>query len=170
MARRQARNWRANRSVEGTGQAVTRLDTNGTGRRRFLKYLLGFSALSTIGMVATPVIRFLIPPQTRAGVGEGKVKVGTTADIPVGSAKVVPVGGKPTIVINGDQGVKAFSAICTHLGCIVAWDQAAQQIACPCHDGRFNAQNGTVISGPPPAPLPAVTATIEGDDIFVVAS
>ncbi|MGZ8801783.1 MAG: Rieske 2Fe-2S domain-containing protein [Mycobacterium sp.] len=149
---------------------MTRLDTNAIGRRRFLKYLLGFSVVSTIGMVATPVIRFLIPPPTSAGVGAGKMKVGTTADIPVGSAKVVPIGGRPTIVINGDQGVRAFSAICTHLGCIVAWDQAAQQIVCPCHDGRFNPQNGTVVSGPPPSPLPSVTATIEGEDIFVVAS
>ena len=156
--------------MEGTGEEVTRLDTSGIGRRRFLRYVLGFSVLSTVGMVATPVIRFLIPPRTSAGVGEGKVKVGTTADIPVGSAKVVPVGGKPTIVINGDQGVTAFSAICTHLGCIVAWDQPAQQIACPCHDGRFNPQNGSVISGPPPAPLPVVTATIEGEDIYVVVS
>jgi cytochrome b6-f complex iron-sulfur subunit len=149
---------------------MTQSETSVRSRRQFLKYVLGFSVLSTLGMVATPVIRFLIPPQTNAGGGSGKVKVGTTADIPIGSAKVVPVGGKPTIVINGNQGVTAFSAICTHLGCIVAWDQTAQQIACPCHDGRFNPQNGTVVSGPPPAPLPSITATIEGEDIFVVVS
>jgi len=121
-------------------------------------------------MVAWPVIRFLIPPQTRAGAGEGRVLVGTIADIPIGSAEVIPVAGKPTIVINTAQGVKAYSAICTHLGCIVAWDGSSQTIVCPCHDGRFNPASGSVVSGPPPAPLPALDATIEGDDIFVVVN
>jgi cytochrome b6-f complex iron-sulfur subunit len=149
---------------------VTRPETDGIGRRRFLRYLLGFSAVSTLGMIAWPVIRYLIPPQTRAGAGAGRVLVGTVAEIPIGAAEVVPVAGKPAIVINTAQGVKAYSAICTHLGCIVNWDQAAQVIVCPCHEGRFNPATGSVVSGPPPAPLPALAATIEGDDIFVVGS
>ena len=32
------------------------------------------------------------------------------------------MGSKPAIVVNTEQGVKAYSAICTHLGCIVAFD------------------------------------------------
>ncbi len=149
---------------------MTRPETNLIGRRRFLRYLLGFSVVSTMGMVATPIIRFLIPPKSGGDVGGGKVGVGTTADIPIGAAKVVPVAGKPTIVVNTDQGVKAFSAICTHLGCIVAWDGPSQTIVCPCHDGRFSPTTGAVISGPPPTPLPSVTATVEDDEIFVVVS
>jgi cytochrome b6-f complex iron-sulfur subunit len=143
-------------------------DAGGGSRRRFLRYLLGFAVLSTVGMVATPVIRFLIPPKTADAAGGGKVLVGTTADIPAGSAKVVPVAGKPAIVINSAQGVKAYSAICTHLGCIVAWDSTAQNIACPCHDGRFSPATGAVISGPPPAPLVPLNTTVENDQIFVV--
>ena len=65
-------------------------------------------------------------------------------------------------------GVKAFSAICTHLGCIVLWDEAASNIVCPCHDGRFNPATGAVMSGPPPAPLPQLTTVVEGNDIFIV--
>lgn len=149
---------------------MTRPETNGIDRRRFLRYLLGFSVVSTLGMIATPVIRFLIPPKTGGDVGGGKVSVGTTADIPIGAAKVVPVAGKPTIVVNTEQGVKAYSAICTHLGCIVAWDGPSQTIACPCHDGRFNPTTGAVISGPPPTPLPPLSATVEGDEIFVLVS
>jgi cytochrome b6-f complex iron-sulfur subunit len=80
----------------------------------------------------------------------------------------VPVNDKPVVVVNTEQeGVKAFSAICTHLGCIVEWDEDRQIILCPCHDGRFSPFNGAVISGPPPAPLPELPVSVEGDAIYV---
>jgi cytochrome b6-f complex iron-sulfur subunit len=139
-----------------------------TTRRRFLRYLVGFSAVSTLALVFTPVVAFLVPPKTSSTAAGGKTLVGTTADIPIGHGKVVPLGSKPTIVINTEQGVKAYSAICTHLGCIVAFDDANGNIACPCHDGRFNPTTGAVVSGPPPAPLPAVTVSVEEDQIFLV--
>ena len=51
-----------------------------------------------------------------------------------------------------DDEVVAISAGCTHLGCIVSWDEQQNIFKCPCHDGRFDA-DGNVISGPPPAAL-----------------
>jgi cytochrome b6-f complex iron-sulfur subunit len=119
-------------------------------------------------MVATPIISFLIPPETRRESAGGKVLVGTISDIPVGQGKVVAVGQRPTIVVNTEQGVKAYSATCTHLGCIVAWDAGSGTIVCPCHDGRFDVSNGAVVSGPPPSGLPAAQTSVEGDQIFVI--
>lgn len=140
------------------------------GRRRFLRWLLGFSIVSTMAMILTPVIGFLIPPKTgQAGTG-GRVEVGPTADLPVGTGKVVAMGSKPVMVVNTDAGVKAFSAVCTHLGCIVIWDPTSGQIICPCHDGRFSATNGAVISGPPPQPLAPVGVAVDDDKIFLVSS
>jgi cytochrome b6-f complex iron-sulfur subunit len=139
-------------------------------RRRFLRYLLSFSIVSTVGMVAAPVIAFLIPPKTEGGGAGGKVLAGTTADIPVGTGKVVAMGSSPVIVVNTESGPKAYSATCTHLGCIVTWDGTSGNIVCPCHDGRFSPSNGSVISGPPPAPLPPVTVSLEKDQIFLVGA
>jgi cytochrome b6-f complex iron-sulfur subunit len=137
-------------------------------RRRFLGYLLGFSVIATAAGVLTPVIGYLWPPSKAAAGESGRVEVGKTVDFPVGQGKVVPVNDKPVIVVNTAQGgLKAYSAICTHLGCIVAWDQPRQFILCPCHDGRFNPINGAVISGPPPTPLPAVPIIVEGDAVYV---
>ena len=138
------------------------------GRRRFLNYLLGFSFATTIVGVLTPIIGYLLPTsQVAAGEG-GRVLVGTTTDFPVGKGQVVPVNNKPVIVVNTAQGgLKAFSAICTHLGCITEWDQERQVIVCPCHDGRLNPVNGAVISGPVPAPLPPLALTVEDDAIYV---
>lgn len=137
-------------------------------RRRFLRFLMSFSIISSIAMIITPIVGFLVPTKTSSGGGGGRVLVAQLDSLPVGSGAVKAVGSKPAIVINTAQGVKAYSAICTHLGCIVAWDPAASAIVCPCHDGRFNPATGAVISGPPPAPLPTLTTAIEGNDIYVV--
>ncbi len=138
-------------------------------RRRFLRWLLGFSVVSTLVMVAAPAVTFLVPPKSSAAGSGGKVLAGTVADIPLGTGKVVAMGSKPTIVVNTAQGILAYSAICTHLGCIVAFDNLSNTIACPCHDGRFSPANGAVVSGPPPAPLPPVTVSVEGDQIYLVS-
>jgi cytochrome b6-f complex iron-sulfur subunit len=140
------------------------------GRRRFMRWLMGFSFISTMAIVVTPVIGFLIPPRSAGAGSGGRVLVGTVEDIPLGQGKVVPVGSSPVIVVHTDQGVRAFDGICTHLGCVVAWDGTAANIVCPCHDGRFSAANGSVISGPPPAALPPLTVTVEGKDIYIVSS
>ncbi len=136
-------------------------------RRRFLRWLGGLAVVSTAAMVVTPVIGFLVPSKSGASAGGGKVLVGTTADIPAGSGKVVAMGSKPAIIVNTDQGVKAFDAICPHLGCVVTWNDLIGAIQCPCHDGRFNPATGTVVSGPPPGPLPPIPVSVEGDQIYL---
>ena len=140
----------------------------GFGRRRFVRYLLGFSIVSSLAMIVTPIVGFLIPTKTASGTEGGRVLAGTLDTLPVGSGTVVAVGAKPAVVVNTTAGVKAYSAICTHLGCIVAWDAPASLIICPCHDGRFNPATGAVVSGPPPAPLTPLTTAIEGNDIYIV--
>ncbi len=137
-------------------------------RRRFLLGALGLAVTATIGGIVVPIIGYLWPPTRRAVGSAARVLVGSTKDLPVGQAQVLPVNDKPVIVVNTAQGgIKAFSAICTHLGCVVEWNQSKQYIMCPCHDGRFNATTGAVISGPPPAPLAPVRVVVENDQILV---
>lgn len=137
------------------------------GRRGFVRYLLGFSIVSTIVGVLTPIVGYVWPPSRSAQLGGGRVLVGPLSDIPPGQAEVLPVNEKPVIVVHTQDGqIRAFSAICTHLGCVVEWEEQRQFILCPCHDGRFNALTGAVISGPPPSPLPAVDVVVEGQEIY----
>ena len=94
--------------------------------------------------------------------------MGTVDDFGPGRSKVVALGSKPVIVLNSPNGMRAFSAICTHLGCIVAYDVSqSPDIVSPCHDGHFSAISGTVISGPPPAPLKEYSVAVQGNDIYV---
>jgi Rieske Fe-S protein len=48
------------------------------------------------------------------------------------------------------------SAVCPHLGCVVAWNQAERSWDCPCHGSRFNCV-GKVINGPANRDLARVT-------------
>ena len=70
------------------------------------------------------------------------------------------------LVRTGDSGVIAIDSTCTHLGCGVRWDADEQLIKCPCHGGVYD-REGTVKSGPPPAPLARLTTKVEGDQILV---
>jgi cytochrome b6-f complex iron-sulfur subunit len=92
--------------------------------------------------------------------------VGPETDIPVGTSKTVRFGRFPALVINTPNGLRAFSAVCTHFACLVKWDAASAQIGCPCHDGFFDTE-GQVISGPPPLPLDALKVEVIDGQVYV---
>jgi Rieske Fe-S protein len=59
------------------------------------------------------------------------------------------IENKKTAVYNDDKGkVHKYSAICTHLGCIVGWNELEKSFDCPCHGSRFSGPTGKVINGP----------------------
>jgi glycine/D-amino acid oxidase-like deaminating enzyme/nitrite reductase/ring-hydroxylating ferredoxin subunit len=70
-----------------------------------------------------------------------------------GEGKIIKLKGKKVAVYRDAKGeVKKLSAVCTHMGCIVRWNQAESTWDCPCHGSRFKPE-GEVISGPAEAPL-----------------
>jgi cytochrome b6-f complex iron-sulfur subunit len=136
-------------------------------RRKFIQLLLGFSIVSTIAGIVAPIIAYLIPTKAQTGYG-GPTDVGKVEDFPIGSASVVSVSGKPVIVVNTKAGgLKAYSAICTHLGCIVFWDEKKGLITSPCHEGLFNPVTGAVVSGPPPRPLPPYELAMKDGKVLI---
>ena len=61
---------------------------------------------------------------------------------------------------------KAFSAVCTHQGCVVA-EIKGEDIDCNCHGSKFSIKDGSVVSGPATQPLQALKATVSGGEISV---
>jgi Rieske Fe-S protein len=89
----------------------------------------------------------------------------STSDIPVGGGKIF--GTQLTVVTQPTAGdFKAFSAVCTHMGCTVS-QIADGRIDCPCHGSEYSITTGAVLAGPAPSPLPAKTIKITGDSIFL---
>lgn len=60
---------------------------------------------------------------------------------------------KMAIYKDSEGNMHSFSAACTHLGCIVSWNELEKSFDCPCHGSRFSAQTGKVINGPANTPL-----------------
>ena len=87
-------------------------------------------------------------------------------ELPVGGSKAITYGSTPVLVLRTPESIKAFSLVCTHLGCTVPWQANKQEFYCPCHDGRF-AQFGEVLGGPPPIPLEEFPVRVEGDQVIV---
>jgi Rieske Fe-S protein len=85
-----------------------------------------------------------------------------TSDVPVGSGVIVD----DIVVTQPSAGVfKAFSAKCTHAGCMVN-KVADGTIDCPCHGSKFNL-DGSVANGPAATPLGAKRVVVEGDSIVL---
>src|SRR5918994_391750 len=54
---------------------------------------------------------------------------------------------------------------CTHLSCAVFYVAGARRLECPCHEGYFAVEDGSVLQGPPPRPLPRVILRRRGDEL-----
>jgi Rieske Fe-S protein len=95
-------------------------------------------------------------------------QITTAGEIPVGEVKLFsyPTPEDPCILIRqtADTFV-AYSQKCTHLSCAVYFAREQNRLECPCHEGYFSVQDGSVLQGPPPRPLPRVILKREGNNI-----
>ena len=87
-----------------------------------------------------------------------------TSQVPDGGGKIID--GKNIVITQPQSGsFKAFTAICTHEGCIVS-NVSNGTINCPCHGSKFSIKDGSVVNGPAPSPLAAIAIKVEGTSIF----
>ncbi len=129
-------------------------------RREFIR--LGALTLGA-AWVGTLVQSSLFPPATAQEAVPVTIPL---SELPVGGVKYTTYGGTPIIVTRSAESIKAFSLVCTHLGCIVQWQEGTKEFYCPCHDGKFD-QFGEVIAGPPPVPLEQFPVTVEDDRVII---
>ena len=67
---------------------------------------------------------------------------------------------------EGDGNFVVFSRVCTHLGCLVRWDEKKGRFLCPCHGGAFD-KAGNVVAGPPPRSLEKLPVKVEYGVLYV---
>lgn len=117
-------------------------------RRQIIKWLTGgFLSLWGFGF-AWVIAAFLKPLHSQGGLGERVIKVGSLESLPVGQAQLVRRGSEPLWVIRVDEeSLVGLDGVCTHLHCVLHWDDHQEQLQCPCHEGAFDA-NGNVLKGP----------------------
>jgi thiosulfate dehydrogenase [quinone] large subunit len=130
----------------------------------------GTTASSTPGSGAGDTTSTTVAPGGTSGAkGRGKL-IRPASAVAVGGAAPFtdPFQGIPAYLVQPREGAfVAFSAVCTHAGCTVAFVQSAEQFQCPCHGSIYSASTGEVIQGPASRPLPAIDIDVSGGNVYV---
>ncbi|HEX3034822.1 MAG TPA: ubiquinol-cytochrome c reductase iron-sulfur subunit [Thermodesulfobacteriota bacterium] len=135
-------------------------------RRKFTNLLLGFGGIATIASILFPIITFFRPPKSLE-ITAKTVEAATINELPVNGWKIFEFGRQPALLIRRSKDeFLAFSATCTHLTCIVQYQEDKRMILCACHNGLYNL-HGINVAGPPPRPLEKFKTTIVEDKVFV---
>ena len=134
--------------------------------RRWVNLLLGSGVLASIASFIYPAIRYIIPPPVAESTSRAVVAA-RVGELKRNSGKIFKFGSEAALLILTAEGnYKAFSAVCTHLSCTVQYRPDLREIWCACHNGLYDLA-GRNVSGPPPKPLEAYEAHVQGEDVVV---
>ena len=129
-------------------------------RQEFLTLLAWSSVGIPASLMGLGSFGFLVPNVTY-GLST-VVKIGKPGDFVPGSNIFMPE--QRLFIASEAKGMRAMSAVCTHLGCTVGKVEWGYQ--CPCHGSRFDA-SGRVLRGPAPKSLPWYKI-FQGPDAFLM--
>ena len=135
-------------------------------RRSVLQKIL----LAWIGILSLSalyaIFQYIIPTKLRDLIIQS-ILIAKTTDVPATGIKMVKFNRKPVLLSRTVEGqIKAISAVCTHLGCIVEYSPEQNNLHCNCHGSVFTL-DGKNVSGPAPRPLEPFRVEIKGEDITI---
>ncbi|MBI3194130.1 MAG: ubiquinol-cytochrome c reductase iron-sulfur subunit [Ignavibacteriae bacterium] len=135
-------------------------------RRGFLREVLFGWFFLTI-LPAFYVLAEYLYPRTKKDAAITDLPIAKLTEVPLNSFKIIRLKKKPIMVMNSEQAqVKAFSLICTHLGCVVEYREEEQKFHCNCHGSVFD-KDGKNLSGPAPTPLKPYRVKLTSTDILI---
>ncbi len=136
-------------------------------RREFFRFMTLASGGLAVGSGAIAAWTTL----SRSERSLDEVKVAAADQIPVGGsiAFEYPRKGDLCLLIHKEPGhFVAYSRRCTHLSCPVDYQPELKRLYCHCHNGAFSLEDGRVLQGPPPRPLPRILIQLRQDGIYAV--
>ncbi|MGZ8494596.1 MAG: QcrA and Rieske domain-containing protein [Candidatus Binatia bacterium] len=137
------------------------------GRRNLLNWFLSTTAGAFLVSVIYPLSRFMIPPEVEESTSSTVTLAIKPNDVKANSGQIFRFGSQAGILVKDTNGeLKAFSAVCTHLACIVQYRSDISHVWCACHNGHFDL-NGRNVEGPPPKPLEQFVVNVRADQIVV---
>ena len=149
--------WRDEFSIESAREAYV-------ARRQFGKFFV----LMSLAMFAGNVW-ILVRSLFRKGTAYPVTFVARKDAVPMGGVKLFhyPTAQDPCLLFHTRSArFVAYSQKCTHLSCAVIPAEDGKRIECPCHHGFFSIEDGSVLQGPPPRPLPRIVLEERGDELW----
>jgi len=136
-------------------------------RRTFLKWGLGALSAAAGAGGATGLLAYLAPPEHALKKAGGWRAAGSLAKLGETGVMQVTYFNLPVFLVLDRGQLRAYSAICPHLGCLVHWDPERRSLPCPCHASTFSIQ-GEVEGGPArPYSLLRHRVRAEGDVVLL---
>ncbi|MGH7495340.1 MAG: ubiquinol-cytochrome c reductase iron-sulfur subunit [bacterium] len=140
-----------------------------TRRGFFEKFVAALFGASGLAFLA-PALAYLYPNRNFISGTREFLDVNgkplTAEELNEGEHRTALVQGSPVILFRRNGELIAFSAVCTHLGCTVAFLPEDEVFECPCHGGEYDL-DGNVLDGPPPKPLPRLKVRVEGGKVLI---
>jgi nitrite reductase/ring-hydroxylating ferredoxin subunit len=146
--------------------SIFQADERYVSRRQLTKFL----TLTSLAMFAGNVW-ILVKSWIRAGVSSPVRAIARTGEIPVGGVKLFEYTGprdQCILVRTAENSYVAYSQKCTHLSCAVFYSSENRRLECPCHQGYFSIEDGSVLQGPPTRPLPKVVLERRGPELVAI--
>jgi Rieske Fe-S protein len=144
-----------------------------TKRRNVLRALVAGGLTVFTAPFAYAIGRFV---SFQGSLGGSKTAKLSAAELtPDSPSKLVEVEGEPVIVIReADNSIRAFTATCTHLGCIVSFKpqlmighEQMPGFYCKCHGGKYDVNGVNVPGTRPKSPLTELVVNQQADDLEI---
>ncbi len=102
----------------------------------------------------------------KKGQASGGTAIAAESEVAPGSAVEFEDSGTPAVLVHLQSGeFAAYSAVCTHQACTVAYRDG--NLACPCHGSVFDPSHGaSVVNGPAQRPLPEIPVEVRDGEVF----
>lgn len=139
----------------------------GIARRELLAWMWLLAATATAAKATHLTYDFV--RASRAAQQVNSFDVGAVADLPAPGEAPRSISEGRFWLAQTLEGVAALDGVCTHLDCLLGWDDQAHEFACPCHGSRFDA-TGRHLTGPAPRDMDRFAVTIVDAEGAVVAS
>jgi nitrite reductase/ring-hydroxylating ferredoxin subunit len=138
-------------------------------RRQLTKFLV----LTSFGMLAGNAWIWAKSLLRRETPALPPMRIAGASELAVGDVKLFAYPGPDDhgilVRLSADKFV-AYSQKCTHLSCAVYYSKTNNRIECPCHEGYFSVEDGRVLQGPPPRPLPRIEIERRGNDLIAIGA
>jgi len=150
-------------------------------RRSFLGYIIAAVAGFVSTVMAAVTGGFVVSPALATRKQEGWVKLGPVSEFKPGQPRNVEFSAlrkdgwmeqtvQRVVWVSTQDGENftVWNARCTHLGCLIYWDDKDRKLKSPCHGGVFDPVDGRVLAGPPPRPLDTLPVKVEDGYLYCI--